>query len=354
MDRINGLWNEVENRPVSGGPAPYYPAGGGISAALRAAGDTKYNLPNAEVGDGNRGYVVDMNGNGSYNRGQDAILGLDFDGDGNLNQAEIDRSRGMFSNWGDSKYDRNRDGKMSNEELNEAGGRTWVDRDGDGRIGKGEVGTVNDFGPNHSRINELDPERRRTEIKPRETNGLDDGVPDDHWTRPGLPKPPKMSDEDFRKFHDDIRAIQTPPKGDGPKSPSEPWGPDKQMQHCPGWNDPILRPKDRPRSPIEDLWNDKPADPRYQLPNDGNFRSRPQDMEPGIGRGRTDEWRPGSSVSLGGGDDLHRPGSSVHLGTLPERAGAGPKPAPAKPRSSTPSRTSAPSRSAPPKPKSAK
>jgi len=265
MDRLRLTGNYIEDMnnglvPISPPPPPSLPAGG-ISALLRTSGgQPRYNIPNADVGDGNQGYVVDLNGNGQYNRGQDAIVGLDFDGDGNLSHNEMARSRAMFGNWGESQYDRNHDGRISNEELNEAGGRAWVDKNRDGKIGADEVSTVNDFRTNNGaqpqerhRINEIDPSRRRSDV----------------------------TTDRLQSWEDDNPATKrSPPLTLPPTQPTPPWGEPKR--YCPGINDPILDPNNRKNNPwgmdheqIRDMMKrvtDGPMPPSMRYPRDPKFK----------------------------------------------------------------------------------
>lgn len=322
-------------------PEPVNP--GGLSALLRAGGETRYTIPNANVGDGNQGYVVDMNGNGQYNRGQDAIIGLDFDGDGNLSQNEMSRSRAMFGNWGESQYDRNHDGKISNEELNEAGGRSWVDKNRDGKIDSNEVGTVNDFttnGPDQHRINELDPSRRRSTVSTED--------------RPD----PLEELIKTRQLEPDINRRPTPP--DGPR----PW--DTPKNWCPGPNDPILK-KPNDENPLNKMFEDpKPKETEPSI-NDMLRRiregPRPSQMEPGVDYAGSRGGSPQPAPDLGytqprGGNpqgprDITYPeparapregGSTsgphqLHSSSSRASKPSGPKPAAPKPRSNAGSRS---------------
>lgn len=180
---------------ITTGPAPLQPQvqvgqpGWQDGALARLAGPQKANMPNADVGGGQRGFVVDVNGDGQYGRGQDAVLGMDFDGDGNLNQKEISRTRELMSSFGGNndfngdgkvskeekkraagyrQLDRDRDGRLSMQEMQTAGARTWVDRDGNGKVGAGEVAGLQNFNTNnplntHS-LNGLDPSGLRSNV----------------------------------------------------------------------------------------------------------------------------------------------------------------------------------------------
>ena len=142
------------------------------------------------------GYGVDLNHNGQYDKGQDAILGMDFDKDGKIDNQEVERTNNLLSAWGgDSdfnhdgkvdkteqlkgafysiqgqKYDTDHDGKLSNDELNASGTQAWVDRDKNGRIDEGETGSVdkiktgNKLLPNDSKIFEVDPRAHTAEVR---------------------------------------------------------------------------------------------------------------------------------------------------------------------------------------------
>lgn len=158
-------------------------------AMARLLGTTKGNLSSADVGGGQRGFVVDVNGDGQYGRGQDAVLGMDFDGDGTLNQKEIGRTRELLSSFGGNndfdgdgkvskaekkraasyrQFDKDGDGRLSTQEMQMAGARTWVDRNGDGKIGGGEVAGLQNFRTNnplnaHS-LNGLDATGTRSSV----------------------------------------------------------------------------------------------------------------------------------------------------------------------------------------------
>lgn len=114
------------------------------------------------------GYVLDLNGNGRYDRGKDTVLAFDFNGDGKYDKNDVARTNAMMkAAAGDFDFDRdgkvsgrerrlaerllraynrmdkNRDGKLDASELSAAGGRAWTDRDGDGQIGNSEVSSLN-------------------------------------------------------------------------------------------------------------------------------------------------------------------------------------------------------------------
>lgn len=114
-----------------------------------------------------KGYGVDLNGDGQFNRGKDGVLVFDFNRDGKLSDGEINRSndlmkafRGDFDFNGDGrvcncerrrgeilrqqarKMDRDRNGRLEANELSGAGARVWIDKDRDGRVDKGESHSV--------------------------------------------------------------------------------------------------------------------------------------------------------------------------------------------------------------------
>jgi len=141
-----------------GGPFPYnYGVGHG-------------NLPDATVGQhgflfpqDTRGYAVDLNNNGRYDRGQDGVLGMDLNHDGRVDNREIEQTNqrmkafgGNYDLNGDGKvnfceriqgrqmqqemqgYDRNHDGRLDTNEFASAGGRVLIDHNRDGQFGRGE------------------------------------------------------------------------------------------------------------------------------------------------------------------------------------------------------------------------
>ncbi len=166
-----------------------------LSKAYDRLGNPVQNLPGNVVGETRapgintetqqlRGYAVDLNDNGRYDPGQDAVVGLDLNNDGKLDAQEIAKTNAILTSiTGDAdtnrdgkvsdkekidnfnyreqyrKMDRDGDGKVSNFELNAAGAKAWVDKDGDGKIGKDETQSI-------SKINAADKESRIAEIDP--------------------------------------------------------------------------------------------------------------------------------------------------------------------------------------------
>lgn len=111
-----------------------------------------------------KGFGIDLNGNGRFDRGRDGVLAFDFDRDGRIEQKEVSGTNNMmkaasgnFDFNGDGRVDkkerfmgavyqkkfgamdRNRDGRLSAGEISAGGGRIWVDGNRDGRVGRGET-----------------------------------------------------------------------------------------------------------------------------------------------------------------------------------------------------------------------
>jgi len=159
------------------------------------------NLPYAQVQNGGflglqnqGGYATDLNNNGRYDAGQDAVLAMDLNRDGRVDRNEIEGSRrrlmsmgGNFDFNGDGKVglfermqggtmsremrsrDQDGDGRLSQWEFAQAGGRVMTDQNRDGNFqpweqhspfnfptpgfGRGSVGTIDPFqnftGVNH-------------------------------------------------------------------------------------------------------------------------------------------------------------------------------------------------------------
>ncbi len=147
----------------------------------------------------NRGYGVDLNDNGRYDAGQDAVLGFDSNRDGTIDQKEIERTNAILQSQGGSadtnndghvsakeklenfsyrrqysKLDSDGDGKLSNKELEAGGAQAWVDRDRDGKIDKGEnqsidhIKTSSGFKGKESKITEVDP-NGKTSVRQKDT-----------------------------------------------------------------------------------------------------------------------------------------------------------------------------------------
>jgi hypothetical protein len=165
------------------------------------------NLPNANVGRDNwwcggndtKGFAVDINRNGRYDRGQDGVLAMDLNRDGIVSRQEIEASRQRlmafqgnydFNNdgrvdWSESfrgqhysrqmeKYDQDGDGQLSPREFAQAGGRVLVDRNQDGRFQPWEQHSPFNFpmpGFGNGRLGDISPwgteVHRRRDYHPR-------------------------------------------------------------------------------------------------------------------------------------------------------------------------------------------
>lgn len=146
-----------------------------------------------------KGYALDLNKNGRYDRGQDAVLVFDMNRDGKYDQNDISNTNKMmkaasgdYDMNGDghvsrsekiqgailrqryNQMDRNRDGKLSTEEMKAGGGKAWVDSSQGGGIGKNELHSVDNIpsrfiGGTTQRIDYVDPYR--------DTNGTSNNQP---------------------------------------------------------------------------------------------------------------------------------------------------------------------------------
>jgi len=135
------------------------------------------NMPDSDVGrtglwmqKDQHGFGVDMNGDGKYQGGVDGILAFDKNNDGKLSKQEITDSNkllkafnGDFDLNGDGKVgfferiqgkalqkkaqkmDKNHDGKLDNNELQQAGAKVGIDQNGDGKCNADETYTVNNI-----------------------------------------------------------------------------------------------------------------------------------------------------------------------------------------------------------------
>ncbi|MBI2263811.1 MAG: hypothetical protein HYU64_01350 [Armatimonadetes bacterium] len=176
------------------------------------------NLPDANVGyrfdrdwlgrfkiEPVKGYGIDLNNNGEYDRGKDGVLGYDFDHDGKISKDEVERTNQMMKAAageedlnGDGivtqkekeqaaylrgRYDgldRNGDGKLQKEEMEQGGMKVWRDTNGDGQIGQDELynpsnldhnGISGLFNPGRS-LDEVDPHSGTSLISPAYRKGF--------------------------------------------------------------------------------------------------------------------------------------------------------------------------------------
>lgn len=159
------------------------------------------NLPDATVGSQpgcwffpreTRGYGLDLNNNGRYDAGQDGVLAFDLNRDGRITNEEIEASRDRlkafggnydFNNDGQVSFcerikgqglrqqmqgmDQDGDGRLSGWELQQGGGRVLVDRNRDGQFQPWESYSPNNFptpGFGRGRINFVDPSWNYTSV----------------------------------------------------------------------------------------------------------------------------------------------------------------------------------------------
>ena len=137
--------------------------------------DFHRNLPDQRVGGpwwnngpfqprGSRGFVIDQNHNGRYDRGRDGVLVFDMNRDGKYDHRDVNNTNtmmkaasGNFDLNGDGRVtgieraigrnyqnrfrqmDRNRDGKLDTWEMSSNGGKVWVDKSRGGGIGRNEL-----------------------------------------------------------------------------------------------------------------------------------------------------------------------------------------------------------------------
>jgi hypothetical protein len=159
------------------------------------------NMPDSAVGkDGAlwwkhdvKGYGVDLNRDGQYQRGVDGVLGFDKNHDGKLSKKEIEETNQKMKAFGGNydlngdgkvgfferikakgyesqmkKLDLNHDGKFSADELDRAGAKMGVDRNQDGKFDSGETHSVYNFptqgGWGRGSIGYTDPRNNYTQI----------------------------------------------------------------------------------------------------------------------------------------------------------------------------------------------
>jgi len=140
------------------------------------------------------GYGVDLNNNGRYDRGQDAVIGFDLDHNGRVDKNEVKESNERMKAFGGNydlngdgnvnfcerikgqryqremqQKDTNHDGRLDANELSNAGGRVMVDHNRDGNFqpneqyspynfptpgfGQGSINYVDPRGGGHSSVN---------------------------------------------------------------------------------------------------------------------------------------------------------------------------------------------------------
>lgn len=134
------------------------------------------NLPDQNVGprwrgcspffpqQNNNGFVIDQNNNGRYDRGRDGVLVFDMNRDGRYDQRDVSGTNDMmkaatgnydFNNDGcvsfgerlrgaglSNRYrqlDRNHDGRLETWEIQNGGGKVWVDKSRGGGISRNEL-----------------------------------------------------------------------------------------------------------------------------------------------------------------------------------------------------------------------
>jgi Ca2+-binding EF-hand superfamily protein len=230
MDKLDGLHQIRKPDPNGGsgrledlsealdrlGSKPVQNLPGSVTGESVVAIGINPNAPNGGViSRENQGYGVDLNDNGHYDRGQDAIIGFDSNHDGKIDQREVEHTNNILSAYGggsadtdgdgvvsakeklqNASYraqyaalDKDHDGKLSNSELKAAGAQAWVDSDKDGRIDKGETQDISKiktngefFNRKESKITELDPSGK-TSVRQKEQIFKSPGFP--HITEHG-------------------------------------------------------------------------------------------------------------------------------------------------------------------------
>ncbi len=229
MDKLDGLHQIRKPDPNGGsgrledlsealdrlGSKPVQNLPGSVTGESVVAIGINPNAPNGGViSRENQGYGVDLNDNGHYDRGQDAIIGFDSNHDGKIDQREVEHTNNILSAYGggsadtdgdgvvsakeklqNASYraqyaalDKDHDGKLSNSELKAAGAQAWVDHDQDGKIEKGETQDIDHirtgagFKGKNSKITELDP-NGKTSVRQKDETLISPGFP--HLTKPG-------------------------------------------------------------------------------------------------------------------------------------------------------------------------
>lgn len=193
-----GMGGPGMNLPGMGGPGmgyPGIPGGGEYNQTLQDS-----HTGGARIGGGgffggfqvqpNEGYGLDFNRNGRYDRGRDGVLVFDTNRDGRYDRKDVQSTNDMmkastgnfdFNNDGKigfgerikgsmlkrqfAQLDRNRDGRLTSDEISQGGGRVWMDQDRNGKVGFGETSSVYNvpangrFGPTE-RLDYVDPFRQ--------------------------------------------------------------------------------------------------------------------------------------------------------------------------------------------------
>lgn len=140
----------------------------------------------------NRGYGIDLNHSGGYERGRDGVVAFDLNHDGKIDDKEIQDSNerlkafgGNFDLNGNGKVtlcerikggqyqremqgkDLNHDGKLDANELAQAGGRICIDRNRDGHTDPSEQYSPFNFptgGFGRGSIGYVDPQNNDVQI----------------------------------------------------------------------------------------------------------------------------------------------------------------------------------------------
>ena len=143
-------------------------------------------------GSNRSGYVLDLNRNGRYDRGQDGVLGFDMNRDGRIDRNDINNTNNMMKaatgNYdmnGDgrttfferiqgsalrgrySQLDRNRDGRLDANEIAQGGGQVWIDQSRGGGVSRNELHSPfnlpnsRGYGPSQ-RLDYVDPFSRQS------------------------------------------------------------------------------------------------------------------------------------------------------------------------------------------------
>lgn len=140
-----------------------------------------------------QGYGLDFNGNGRYESGADGVLLFDTNRNGRYDQSDVETTNKMmkaakgdfdFNNDGKismgermqgamlqrrfQQLDRNRDGNLSADEMQQGGGSVWKDRNSDGHINQGETHSVFNIPHWHGQM----PNQRLDTLNPGQGFGM--------------------------------------------------------------------------------------------------------------------------------------------------------------------------------------